>query len=347
MIAKPKNLNKTRLNITIMVPDIPLQFGPIFRSYLWGGNRLKSVLNKHVPDSGRWAESWELVDHGTDQSAVCRGPWKDWTLRQLIESFPQEILGVQTAEQYKSFPLLLKYLDCNNVLSVQVHPDDVYGASMTPPDLGKTEAWYIVAAEPDAVLYAGLKPNVDFNELERAIEAGQTESCLHVIKPNTGDCLFIPAGTVHALGSGLIVAEIQQASDTTFRLFDWNRVDSDGKSRPLHIDQALRVIDFDRGPMTLQNPQELSAKDGNGSPMQRLVSCDKFQLDRLSAGQHSLGQTDSFAILTVPKGSAELTCGDLKLSLEVGQTAFMPAAAPPFEVILTDGSTVLVASLPQ
>src|SRR5262249_22949406 len=146
-------------------------------------------------------------------------------------------------------------LDAAHMLSVQVHPNDEQAALQTPPDLGKTEAWIILAAEPGSKVYVGLRPGVDPQQLAEAIAAGTCEELLYGFEPCAGDCLFIPAGTVHALGAGLLVAEIQQSSDTTFRLFDWNRVGPDGKPRTLHVEQALAVVDFDRGPIAPQQPQ--------------------------------------------------------------------------------------------
>lgn len=323
-------------------PTQPLIFTPVFRSYLWGGDRLQSQLNKAVPGSGPWAESWEIVDHGADQSVVATGPWKGWTLRALIESFPKEILGSGIAQKHHTFPLLLKYLDCNSVLSVQVHPEDVYALKMTPPDLGKTEAWYIVDAQPDAVLYAGLRSDVTRDELARAIEAGETERCLHTIHPKAGDCVFIPAGTVHALGGGLLVAEIQQASDTTFRLFDWNRVDATGKSRPLHIDQAMEVIDFTRGPVSLS-----SSSDKATETVTTLVACDKFLLRSFANGNHELKPTNRFKIVTVPAGKAVIECNGESFELNLGQTLLVPAAAPAIHINVEPKATVLVAELPN
>ena len=331
-----------------MIPDEPLLFEPIYRSYLWGGQKLKSHLNKRVPDGGRWAESWEIVDHGTDQSIVHAGRWKDWSLRQMIESFPEEILGdlpPPRDARSRNFPLLLKYLDCNSVLSVQVHPDDEYAARLEPPDLGKTEAWYIVDAEPEAILYAGLREGVDRAALAAAVQAGRTEECLHELRPRKGDCVFIPAGTVHALGSGLIVAEIQQASDTTFRLFDWNRVDAEGKSRPLHIDQALAVIDFDRGPIGFQSPAALSGSDASEGSS-RLIGCDKFTLDRHCGGSYSFGGDGHFHILTIPAGSATYTHDGKTSDLPVGRTVFVPAACEKVCFSLPPDAVLLHAWLP-
>jgi mannose-6-phosphate isomerase len=324
-----------------MVPNSPLRFSPVFRSYIWGGSRLASVLGKSVPSDGIWAESWEVVDHGADQSVVSEGRFAGWSLHQLIESFPDEILG-QHASQFKTFPLLLKYLDCQRVLSVQVHPNDGYAKKMTPPDLGKTEAWYVVDAQPDAKIYAGLKQDIDRAQLAQAIAEGRTEDCLHVVHAKAGDCIFIPAGTVHALGDGLLIAEIQQASDTTFRLFDWNRVDADGKPRPLHIEQALDVIDYASGPVA-----KCSAVDAGTTGLSNLVTCDKFVLQKCESSQsYSLPQDGRFRIVTVPKGVAQLTFGDQVMSLEVGQTVLVPADHVPVSLRVHDHSQALLMSLP-
>src|SRR3954451_2888303 len=151
--------------------------------------------------------------------------------------------------QHPQFPLLFKFLDCQRVLSVQVHPNNEQAAKLDPPDLGKTEAWVVLAADPGSKIYAGLKSGVDRKALAAAVASGRCEECLHEFEPRVGDCVFIEAGTVHALGAGLLIAEIQQDSDTTFRLFDWNRAHKTGKPRPLHIEQSLDTINYKRGPV--------------------------------------------------------------------------------------------------
>ena len=321
-------------------PDQPIRFEPIFRSYIWGGDRLATQLGKKPPGSGIWAESWEIVDHREGESIVAEGDFAGWTLRQLIESFPNEVIGRDAPNE--RFPLLLKYLDCQRVLSVQVHPDDVYGAKMTQPDRGKTEAWYVIDAEPEAKLFAGLKSGVDRQILLAAIENGETENCLHVLSPKAGDCIFIPAGTVHALGAGLMVAEIQQASDCTFRLFDWDRVDKDGQPRQLHIEQALEVIDFERGPVEfVPRTQNLA------SAATMLVDCDKFTLQEYACQGTFPLESKQLAIITVPKGSAILKTGSNEFLLERGQTVLVPFACPFAELDIPAGTVVLVSTLPR
>ena len=169
----------------------------------------------------------------------------------------------------------MKFLDAAQRLSVQVHPDDARAARLTPPDLGKTEAWVILEAEPGSLIYAGLRPGVDRQTLAAAIGQGRCQDCLNVFQPSVGDCIFLPAGTVHALGAGLLVAEIQQSSDVTYRLFDWNRLGPDGKPRPLHVEQGLDAVDFQRGPVGPQQPRPAERPE-----VSRLVECERFVLDR-------------------------------------------------------------------
>ena len=313
----------------------PLHFEPVFRSYIWGGRRLQTVLNKSLPDDGEdYAESWEVVDHGRDQSVVSNGDFAGMTLAELVHGRGTELLGKHHPQ--KQFPLLFKFLDCNRNLSVQVHPNDMQGAKLNPPDLGKTEAWVIMSAEPGSRLYAGLQAGVTRSDLEHHVKNGTVEDVLHSIQPNAGDCVFIPAGTVHALGSGLLVAEIQQASNTTFRLFDWNRVGADGKPRQLHVEQSLSVTDFDRGPVSASHPVSIS------SNVDQLVKCDKFVLERIRlSGEQKIGGNNVCHILVVLDGEVSLG-GD---SVERGQSVLLPAACG--SVVMSGShATLLNAYLP-
>jgi mannose-6-phosphate isomerase len=256
--------------------------------------------------------------------------------------------GTDGRPNFSRFPLLLKYLDCQNVLSVQVHPDDAYGRQMASPDLGKTEAWYIIDAEPGSVLYAGLKPNVSRKDLADAIQAGKTEECLHAICPQAGDCIFIPAGTVHALGAGLLVAEIQQASDCTFRLYDWNRVDVAGKSRPLHIDQALEVIDFEQGPIERVSARQIPQRDSPERSVpdlgpQALVECDKFRLVCFDQPSRYVLDLPTCRIVTVPKGTATIETSHGSIELSAGDSALIPQACAQASLVVGPDTTVLAA----
>jgi mannose-6-phosphate isomerase len=215
---------------------------------------------------------------------------------------------------------------------------------MNPPDLGKTEAWYVVEASDEALIYAGLKAGVGRPELIQAIAEGQIENCLHSFRPKRGDCVFIPAGTVHALGAGLIVAEIQQASDTTFRLYDWNRLGADGTPRPLHIDQAMDVIDFARGPISPVSPNPT-----NQVGRTNLVTCDRFVLDEVRRDLRGLSLNGQFAIATVVQGNATIQSSaspSTPTRLSLGQSVLLPAASKAIDIHTDRDSVLLIATPP-
>lgn len=299
----------------------PLLFTPLYRHYLWGGHRFASLLGRQLTEPGPYAESWELVDRGADQSVVRAGPLTGRTLGDILRDDPVAMLG--TTATAGPFPLLFKFLDAHKVLSVQVHPDDAAAARRTPPDRGKTEAWYVVEAEPNSCIYAGLKPGVNQHDLAAAITAGTCEEVLHTITPRAGDCIFIPAGTVHAIGAGLVVAEIQQSSDVTFRLFDWNRVGADGQPRPLHLEDGLAATQR-LGPVA---PVEKQPTDDPA--VSRMVACEFFAFDEVTPSaswQTGGGACEFLAILA---GEVLLPdCWSLP-PLQRGDCLLLPASLEP------------------
>jgi mannose-6-phosphate isomerase len=318
----------------------PLRFIPIFRRYLWGGRKLGSRLGKPIGPERDYAESWEIVDHGEDQSRVMAGSLAGVTLGELVTGHGEALLGRHHPQP--QFPLLFKYLDCEKTLSVQVHPNDAQAARLNPPDFGKTEAWVVLSADPGSVIYAGLKRGFDRAALEREVHRGTCELCLHRIAPHTGDCIFLPAGTIHALGAGLMIAEIQQSSDTTFRLYDWNRLGDDGKPRPLHIEQALEVIDYTRGPVSPQSPHKTDRPHA-----QRLVECDKFILDRLEFTQsHPIGGDRRFHIVSVLHGAVEISGDPVGQPLKIGETVLIPADVENCQLTAIKPTTLLDIYLP-
>lgn len=309
----------------------PLRFRPVLRQYLWGGRRLATDLGKCLGPANDYAESWEIVDRGEDQSIVAVGPLAGNTLGALVHKYGATLFGIHHPQP--RFPLLFKFLDAQQQLSVQVHPSDSQAALLDPPDLGKTEAWVVLAANPGSYIYAGLRPECDRESLDRAIKDGACEACIARIEPRAGDCIFLPAGVVHALGPGLLIAEIQQSSDTTYRLYDWNRRGKDGRPRELHVEQALAVIDFDYGPVKPQTPQPTERPH-----VERLVACDKFVLDRWRfAAPQDAGGDNRCHILAVLEGQVDvagdpagtpLGKGDvLLLPAELGATEFAPRSA--------------------
>ena len=316
--------------------DYPLRFKPILKQYIWGGRRLGSMLCKPIGSENDYAESWEVVDHRDGQSIVSTGPHAGMSLGDLVSQLPEELFGTK---QHNRFPLLFKFLDANKTLSVQVHPDDAYAQMMDPPDLGKTEAWVVVHADSGSLLYAGLKHGTTQKDLENAIDTGTVADVLNEIEVSDGDCIFIPAGTVHALGKGLVIAEIQQASNTTFRLFDWNRLGADGKPRDLHFKQSLEVTDFEKGPVRLQKSERID------DIREVLVECEQFQLQRwtVTAGSecdfHGHG---GFQIVSVLEGAVELARDPSTSLLNMGETCLYPSACTNRRATAVSDSVLLV-----
>ena len=225
----------------------PLRFEPILRRLIWGGRRLGTVLHKPIGEGNDYAESWELADYRDAVSVVNEGDSPGPPCATWCTSAARKCWGL-ACRAGSQFPLLVKFIDAREVLSVQVHPDDEKGKRLAD-DNGKTETWVIVDAEPGSLIYAGLRPGVTREQFDAAIEDGQVEPLLHRFPARPGDCIMIEAGTVHAIGAGVLLAEIQQMSDATFRVFDWGRVGPDGRPRELHISEAMESTDFARGPV--------------------------------------------------------------------------------------------------
>src|SRR5262245_35988467 len=209
---------------------------------VWGGRRLEAILGKPLSSDEPHGEAWDLSDHPLHRSVAATGPWMGKTLRHLMENERDGLLG-PAAETHAVFPWLVKFLDCNDWLAVQVHPDEEAVRCLWPGEGSKTEAWFVLDAASGSRVYAGLRPGTDEACFRAALQAGTVAECLHCFEPKPGDCIFLPAGTVHAVGGGVLMAEVQQTSDATFRLFDW------GRPRPLHIDEALASIHWDHGPV--------------------------------------------------------------------------------------------------
>src|SRR5207253_8692654 len=252
-----------------------LRFIPYLRPMVWGGRRLGEVLGKTLPSDEYYGESWEASDHPQHRSVIATGADAGQTLRRLMEQHPEQVLGT-VARRYATFPWLVKFLDARDWLSVQVHPDEEAVRTLWPGEAGKTEAWFVLDAKPGSKIFAGLLPEVDEPALRAALTAGTIAECLHAFEPRPGDCLFLPAGTVHAVGGGVLLAEVQQTSDATFRLFDWNRRDSQGKSRKLHVEEALACIDWKQG---LVQPIHATPFDHAVSGSQKLARSPYFELE--------------------------------------------------------------------
>lgn len=318
----------------------PLLFEPLIKQIRWGGRKLGDVLQKSIGSATDYAESWEITDQPSGQSVVAAGPNRGATLSDLLQQFPEQLMGRhQTMQQ---FPLLIKYLDANDWLSLQVHPNDQQAKQYGPTENGKTEAWVILAAEPDSKIVSGLKAGVTRETFEKHLLAGTVEETLHTIPARVGDCIYVPAGTVHALGPGILLAEVQQQSNLTFRLHDWGRLGSDGQPREIHVKESLECIDFERGPVNPATPVELS----NGRHhFEELVRGDYFVIRRHSAiDEFQLKLDDRFRILMLLEGNATIATDSCEAELSKGTTILLPATTPNASVT-PNGSIVMLEIL--
>lgn len=319
----------------------PLFFEPIYKNIIWGGRTLEKVFNRVLPP-GDIAESWEVCCHKNDISVVKNGHFKGKTLHELINSYGSELLGEKCSEMDR-FPLLIKIIDANDKLSVQVHPGDDY-ALKTNGDLGKTEMWYILDAKDGAQLIYGTIPGTTKNAFMTSIENGTLEKYLNYVSVKKGDVIFIPSGTIHAIMDGILIAEIQQNSDTTFRVYDWNRTLPSGLSRELHIEQALDVINFDyEGSVTTSTT---ATNECNGLMKHKLIDCEFFKVDKIVLSDSLGGYEDntdgtSFLIYTSIEGNGSLIHNDVIYDITNGCSFMIPAFMGDFKII---GNVTLLKS---
>ena len=301
----------------------PLRFSPIFQYRLWGGRRLTKLLAAPLPGDDLIGEAWLLSDRDDHASLVADGPLKGKTIGQLLAQAPQQMLG-KLSGHFSRFPLLLKFLDVSKTLSVQVHPSDDYPELISTGDTGKTEAWVVLGAGSQARIYAGLRPGTSASVLRQAIADGTVADQLASFTPKPGDGVFIPAGIVHSL-SDVVVFEVQQNSDVTFRLFDWGHLDPrTGQPRPLQVDQAMACIDFTQGAIEAVIP---SVEQARPVLRETLVHCDQFGVTRIS-GQMSfvVGEAQMPRVLVCLAGHCELEHAAGSYAFGKGDVLLLPAA---------------------
>ncbi|MFM8273163.1 MAG: type I phosphomannose isomerase catalytic subunit [Gemmata sp.] len=305
-------------------PLYPLRFDPIFTANLWGGRRLPAYLNRPAPHADPIGEAWVLSDVDGSPSRVAAGPLAGLTLRDLLAADPARVLGAAKAPQGR-FPLLLKFLDARHELSVQVHPNDARAALLGPGKFGKTEAWVVLERDSaTSKLYAGFTEGVCAADFRAALANKTAPRTLHSFTPEPGDCVFLEAGTVHAIGANLLLFEVQQTSDITYRLYDWDRVDAKtGRPRQLHIDEGLACADFGRGPCRAVAPPLVVA---DGVRREALVSCGHFTLDRLTgAGPFRVGAPGECRAVVCVGGTGELEWAGSRWPLSAGDVYLLPA----------------------
>jgi mannose-6-phosphate isomerase len=330
--------------------DVPLRFVPFLRPLVWGGRQMGEVLGKPLPTDQAYGESWEVSDHALHASVVAEGPHEGQTLRQLMQHHRDALLG-PAAVGAGDFPWLVKLLDAWDWLSVQVHPPEHLVGRLWPGENSKTEAWFILAAAPSSRIYTGLLPGVDEARLRAALRAGTVAECLHSFVPQPGDCVFLPAGTVHAVGGGVLLAEVQQSSDATFRLFDWDRVDVRGQSRALHVEEAIACIDWNAGPV---HPVRASGYPAPGKPApaepvrQELVRCRYFVLEYLRGHRpFPVGGGGCLQVLVVLHGKAALETPQGQMPFRVGDTLLLPADMKSVYCRPEGPTGLLLSSLPS
>jgi len=292
----------------------PISFQPIYKERVWGGRQLESIYDRQLPDAHTpYGESWDLTDRGPDQSIVNGGRFHGLTLNTLWNEYREEIFGPNLPDADK-FPLLIKILDSQSDLSVQVHPPESLAKKFGGE--AKTEMWYIADVTPEGKLYVGVKDGVSKEEFENAIAKGTVAEKIHAIHPEKGDFLHLDSGRLHSIGAGFLIYEIQQNSDTTYRVFDWNRMGLDGKPRPLHVEQSLECIDFS------DVEPSMGQADGN-----TISDCPHFKVDQIERQKNeafSQQHPKNFAVITVVDGVITDSSGKDYIA---GDSFLMPAQA--------------------
>jgi len=324
----------------------PLTFIPVFRDYLWGGRNLEALYGRALPP-GIVAESWEISGHPSSPTVVEAGYWRGRALPEVLAALGEELVGRNNRAMLARgrFPLLVKLLDANAPLSVQVHPDDAYAQAHEGGEPGKTELWYVLHAKPGAALIYGLAQEVTREAFLAALQAGNLERYLQRLPVAAGDAIFIAAGTVHALLAGIVVAEIQQNSDTTYRVYDWGRLGADGKPRPLHVDKALEVINLHQAAPGKVAPAVIEARENLRRAL--LARCPQFTVERveLAAGGEFAGRCEgaTFEIWGCVAGRGTLHWAGAPVALPAVRFVLLPAMMGEYAVRAEEASTFLRA----
>lgn len=308
----------------------PMTFAPLYMERVWGGRELASRLGRTLPGEHQIGESWEIVDREGAQSVVRDGPFAGKSLHDLWTAHRTEVFGVRHENAGVRFPLLCKLLDARDRLSVQVHPP----AAVAPRLHGepKTEMWYFLECDPGSRIYAGLAAGTTRESFDQKLRSGEVEQCLHVLPTKAGDSIFIPSGRLHAIGEGNIIVEIQQNSDTTYRVFDWNRAGLDGKPREMHLEESMLSTDF-----ADFTPPLAHVESGV------VAECEHFRVEKkILDGPADPRREGDFAIVTVVQGGAK--CGDTTFA--PGDFFLLPASGSPPVAPVGDSCAVLVTTIP-
>ncbi|AIF53497.1 type I phosphomannose isomerase catalytic subunit [Pelosinus sp. UFO1] len=294
----------------------PLKFIPIYKERIWGGNNLRKVFGRQLPGDCI-GESWEISGHDSGTSVVTNGNLAGKNINELMAEFKERLMG-KTFKNQICFPLLIKIIDANDKLSIQVHPEDKY-AHQVEGEAGKTEAWYVINAKEDAKIVYGLRKDITKEDFIKAVESNTIGDTLKIEPVVAGDMIFVPAGTVHALLEGVMVYEVQQNSDTTYRVYDYDRVGDDGKKRELHIEKAIEVINFKEQPSC--------------SFRNNYIHCQYFTMEKMMIqGEKTEKTNNQFIIYCVTAGTGEIVYKDTIESLHAGETVLIPACLGEFNI---------------
>lgn len=316
----------------------PLKFKPIFKEKIWGGKKINEILKQDFSPLPNCGELWALSGIETEPSVVANGFLKGNALNELVEVYLGDLVGDAVYEKFgDEFPLLFKFINSEEYLSVQVHPGDEL-AMKRHQSLGKTEMWYVIAADENAELISGFNKKVDTNVYLKALQNNTLKDILKIQKVQAGDVFYIPAGNVHAIGPGILLAEIQQASDVTYRIFDWNRFDQAGMTRELHTELALDAINFDEQPQNIFHP---------GSSKNQVVTLQKSEyftvnlLDLDRKVERDFFEIDSFVVYMCIEGAFTLSYSCVKEKINTGEALLVPATIKEFEIIPNDSCKLI------
>lgn len=305
----------------------PIFLGPVFKDYIWGGNKLKSLFGKNTPYEIT-AESWEVSTNKNGKSIVKNGIGKGSDLGELFanKEIRSQIFGTKTKDM-EEFPLLIKFIDANSNLSVQVHPDDKYAFEKENGDKGKTEMWYIMECKEGAQIICGMKEGVKQEELTNILRSDNVAEYLNFVPVEQGDCIYIPSGTIHAILGDTLICEVQQNSDLTYRVYDWGRVGKDGKPRELHVNKAIDVVNVDNRP-------DIKRTATWGAGEQNMISSDFFKTDKVTVkeSQKEESNRETFYAMNVVKGSGSIEVEGTTYSLQLGDSFIIPACLGAYEL---------------
>ena len=323
----------------------PLLFEPIYKEKVWGGRALEQKLAKNIPRGAAIGESWELSAVPGDESRALSAPYSGKTLPSIFESEKERIVG---KGRFSFFPLLYKFIDSHEKLSIQVHPKDQAARAGMPEVFGKTECWFVVDGKPGAELICGFQKGATLQDIKDALKQDRLPEVCNFVSIKPGDVVFVPAGTVHALIDSMIIYEVQQTSDTTFRLYDWGRVGKNGVSRPLHVQEALRTIELDDHDQHIIPPVVLANEKGVYHAVR--VACRYFTLEEYRVASSlslAFGPKNSFQVVTMLDGELIYAGASGRERIAKGQTALIPACVGPLDICSKGPAHFLVSYVPD